>query len=73
MGGAKKVRTPAWAVRDVSQADFDKKLEELVSKMSTAELLATPGIYEILSEELNNEVLKAIEDDLDYEAQSGNG
>ncbi len=38
--------------------NFTEILEELASKMSTAELLAIPGIYEILAEELNNEILE---------------
>jgi hypothetical protein len=42
---------------------FAKKLEELVGKLSTAELMAMPGFYEIASEELNNEVLKELEDE----------
>jgi len=40
---------------------FAKKLEELVGGMTTAQLMAMPGFYEIAREELNNEVLEALE------------
>lgn len=36
---------------------FYNKLEELVGEMSAAEILTTPGVYEALSEALNNDVL----------------
>ena len=39
---------------------FVAKLEELVGKMNGAEILAIPGAYEVLSEKLNNEVLREL-------------
>jgi hypothetical protein len=42
---------------------FDKKLAELLDKMSGYELLAIPGLYEVVSEHLNNDVLKALEEE----------
>jgi len=45
----------------VTDEMFQAKLEELVAGMSVAELMALPGFYEIVSEELNNEVLDALE------------
>ena len=42
---------------NISQEKFDEILNILVNKMSPSQILAIPGIYEILSEELNNEVL----------------
>ena len=39
---------------------FNKELDDVVNNLSTSELLAIPGIYEILREELNNEVLANI-------------
>jgi hypothetical protein len=36
---------------------FDNKLEELLKLETPETLLAIPGIYEILSEHFNNEVL----------------
>jgi hypothetical protein len=46
-----------WVTEDM----FATKLEELVSDMTTAELMAMPGFYELAREELNNEVLAALE------------
>jgi hypothetical protein len=42
---------------DVSQEEFDEALEAIVDEMSGAEILATPGAYEALSEALNNEAI----------------
>lgn len=38
--------------------EFMRILEGIVSRMKTSELLAIPGILEILKEELNNDVLE---------------
>lgn len=40
-----------------SQEDFDRILDELVSKMTPASVLAIDGVRELVQEELNNEVL----------------
>lgn len=45
----------------ITQEQFDEKLEELVAAMSAGELLGVEGVYEILSEYLNNEVLAEFE------------
>ena len=45
----------------VTDEMFENKLEDLVGKMSTVDLMAIPGINEILREELNNEVLDELE------------
>ena len=43
---------------------FNNKLGDLVEARYTAkELLRVPGIYEILQEELNNEVLEELEEE----------
>lgn len=44
---------------------FNDKLAELLGNMSAAELLAVPGAYEVFSEELNNDVLSALEAERD--------
>lgn len=49
----------------VTQEAFNAKLEELLNEMGGAELLAIPGLYEVVSEHLNNEVLEALREDLD--------
>ena len=41
----------------MTQEEFDSILEEIVDKMSTAEIIMVSGIYELMAEELNNEVL----------------
>ena len=45
-------------LENVTTEEFDEALEELVDGMSGAELLQTPGVYEVLSEALNNEAIK---------------
>ena len=42
---------------------FDGILENQVASLSAAQLLAIPGIYEILREELNNDVLDSWAED----------
>lgn len=45
-------------VKDHSQEDFDRVLEEVVKeKYTSVEILHFPGVYEIVSGELNNEVI----------------
>jgi hypothetical protein len=43
---------------DVTHDEFVFALTEIVDEMSADELLAIPGIYEALSEHLNNEAIK---------------
>lgn len=43
---------------------FDAKLEEILDEMTGAQLLAIPGLYEVVSEELNNEVLRKLGSDV---------
>ena len=50
---------------NMTDEDFDRILEDHVAKLNAAALLAIPGIYEILSEELNNSVLEAWEQEQD--------
>ena len=46
-----------WITSDM----FDAQLTAEIAKMSAAEILAMPGVYEALAEELNNAVLDALE------------
>ncbi len=41
--------------------EFDAILDRLVGRMTTAEIMGYPGVYEILREELNNEILEVWE------------
>ena len=43
--------------REITQSDHDAILQRIVEGMSTASLLAIPGVYELVSEELHNDVL----------------
>lgn len=45
---------------DVTQEMFDNGLEKILSEMTGADLLLVPGIYEVVSEHFNNDVLDAV-------------
>lgn len=49
----------AWVTRDMYQA----KLEEIVKESPASHLLSIAGVNEAVSEEFNNAVLKALEDE----------
>jgi hypothetical protein len=42
------------------EEDFDRKLEELIGEMTPGGILAIPGVYEAVSEALNNDVIDAL-------------
>ena len=42
---------------DMTQDDFDRHLLGVFELLDHCQIMAMPGIYEILSEELNNETL----------------
>lgn len=42
---------------DLSTEDFDRILVDILCGMSAEQIIAIPGVYEVLSEYLNNEVL----------------
>jgi hypothetical protein len=42
---------------DVSDEWFDETLRQIVSEQSAGQILAIPGVYEVLAEYFNNEVL----------------
>ena len=43
----------------MTQADFDDYLERLLEGMTARELLSIGGVYEIVAEKFNNDVLDA--------------
>jgi hypothetical protein len=47
--------------KHISQEEFDNYLRDEVAKLTPAQLLAIPGIYEVLSEALNDDVIYAWE------------
>ena len=49
-------------MNNITNEQFDSKLADILSDMTGAELLSIPGLYEVVAEELNNEVLEALEE-----------
>jgi len=49
--------------------EFDNELERLVNEEPAGNLLTVPGIYEILSEHFNNEVLQRLKEKRDKERE----
>lgn len=45
---------------EITDAQFDAALEELLSELSANQLLDIPGIYEILSEYFNNDIIEIV-------------
>ena len=50
-------------MKNITTEQFDSKLLEILSAMTAADLISIPGVYEIVSEELNNDVIDAITND----------
>lgn len=48
---------------NISDQEFDNRLKEKLSKITADQLLSIPGIYELVSEELNNEIIEEWEQD----------
>lgn len=44
--------------KEITQEEFDMALSKMVGEASAEQLLAVPGLYEVLSEAWNNEVIK---------------
>lgn len=53
----KRKRSNAADASDVTQEEFDKALEIFLDEATGAELLAIPGLYEVVSEHFNNEAI----------------
>jgi len=47
----------------ITQEEFDRRLLKKVSEMSANEIFDLNGVYEIVSEYLNNEILDDFEQD----------
>lgn len=52
---------------EITDAQFDAKLGELANEHGVDWLLTLPGVYEIVSEELNNDIIDAVLADADTE------
>jgi len=46
---------------NISQEEFDNMLIEIMNEEPAGNLLSIPGVYEAVSEEFNNEVLRRLE------------
>ena len=46
--------------KHITTDEFDEELTDMLSKMTASELLSVPGIYEILAEHFNNDVIDRI-------------
>lgn len=47
----------------VNKDDFDEKLIEIVGELTPAGLLSIGGVYEVLSEYFNNEIIAELDED----------
>lgn len=55
----------------MTNEDFDRILLDILSKITAANLTTTvPGIYEIVAEEFNNEVLEKYAEEKEEEANA---
>ena len=53
----------------ISQQQFDETLQDILSEMKGSSLLDIPGVYEVVSEHFNNEVIRRILEIRDEEAE----
>ena len=51
----------AWVTSEM----YDAKLAEVLDEVGGSGLLAVPGVYEVVSEHFNNDVLEALERERD--------
>lgn len=47
----------------LTQEEFERRLSEMIDRKAASYLLTIPGIYDILSEEYNNDILDEWEKD----------
>jgi hypothetical protein len=45
----------------VTNEMFDEELEKVIEEASASTLIAIPGLYEVVREEFNNEILERLE------------
>jgi len=53
----------------VKDEEFDEELEKIMNEQPAGNLLSIPGIYEIVSEHFNNEVLQRLKNKRDTERE----
>lgn len=47
----------------VNNEMFDRKLADIMTRMSADDILQIPGVYEVVSEHLNNRALKELKEE----------
>jgi len=52
-------------MREMTSDEFDEILIRLVDEHSASNLLTIPGVYEIVAEYMNNDVIQVWEDEMD--------
>lgn len=49
--------------KEMTQEEFDNGLMNILGEMKASQLISIPGIYEILAEHFNNEIIDKWEED----------
>lgn len=62
-----KTNTRAARIAAITTDEMTTAIEDLVDGMTSADILAVPGVYELLSEYLNNEAIDHILDSEDLD------
>ena len=52
-------------MKQINDAEFYANLYDIIEEMRVSEILGIPGVYEILSEHFNNDVLEKFEEERD--------
>lgn len=47
--------------RNISQEQFDKHLDAIATRAGVSEIMSIAGVYEIVSEHFNNQVIESCE------------
>lgn len=58
-------------VKIIAQEGFDAKLADIINRDPASALLQVPGIYEVLAEEFNNQILMELEGEDETEEEEG--
>lgn len=53
----------------VKNEEFDEELAKIMDEQPASHLLSVPGIYEVVSEHFNNEVLQRLQNKRDIEEE----
>jgi hypothetical protein len=53
----------------IDAAEFERKVRELANRDGVESLLSIPGVWELVSESLNNDAIRELESEADDEIQ----